>query len=102
MAKRVNDNVVSCGDWHLGWGYIQNKIGKLSLDKDVFTWIGHCQGRHGQTGSKYTVKFTLNENWDDWNSEGSCISFIDKGSLPTWSELKKAIDTLLNKQKQLI
>ena len=55
---------VSCGNWHIGWGYgNNNKIGKLSKKDGIYTWKGRSQGRHGQ---KYNhgawVSFTVSED----------------------------------------
>ena len=85
---------VSCGDWHLGWGFgSDNKIGNLSIEivKDCpinFVWRGSSQGRHGQ-------KFNA-------GASERFILFPDKikvvpikGNAPRWSEIRKAINTLL-------
>jgi hypothetical protein len=99
-AKKTN--TTSCGDWHLGWGYINNKLGDLSLDEGVFTWKGHCQGRHGQKGSTYSTSFKLTEwyNEDPHNSEHDWIEYVEKnGGLPAWSELQPAIEILLKRVK---
>lgn len=83
-----------CSDWHLGWGYGgQNALGKLYYINDKeFEWKGTRQGRHGQKYGKYEGKVFLDD-------EGK-ISSVE-GSLPTHSEIYKAIEILLNeKQKQ--
>ena len=64
---------ISCGDWHLGWGYGGNdKIGRLSSDDGVnFTWKGSSQGRHGQkwnTGAKCTFKLGPNDKIEIYNT----------------------------------
>lgn len=97
MKKKNNSNSVYCGDWELGWGYGYNKIGKLTLVEDVFTWRGHCQGRHGQRGSIYFVDFKLAPEGSEYK-----IEYLNgQRGLPAWSELKKGIDQLLTNQKNL-
>ena len=102
MKKKTNE--VDCGDWWLGWGYGgNNKIGKLSLEDGVFTWKGHCQGRHGQVGSKYSVQFKLTEWYGEepHNYEHDWIEYVGerKDRLPAWSELSKAIEILRQTQQ---
>ena len=78
---------VSCGDWHLGWGYGGNdKIGRLSSDDGIsFTWKGSSQGRHGQqwnAGAKCTFTLGPNDKIDNFETI--------KGSSPKLEELIKS------------
>ena len=98
---------IQCGDWHLGWGFgYHNKIGKLSLDQNTFTWTGRCQGRHGQKGAMYSTSFRLTEYYGEEprNYEHDWIEYVDNnGSTPVWSELSVAIaELLLTDTKQKI
>lgn len=93
---KKNKNEVFCGDWGLGWGYGgYDKVGKLSLSENTFTWKGQRQGRHGKKGITYSVSFELTEHYYK-STEGDKIKYLnDKVSTPVWSELHPAIETLL-------
>ena len=49
---------ILCGDWHRNW---RGLVGKLSPTGIVnrFEWKGHYQGRQGQEGKRYTVRFDV-------------------------------------------
>lgn len=83
---------VSCGDWHLSWGFGTTNLGRLywnNVDK-YYIYRGHNQGRHGQKWNlnkeiHFTIIDTNNVNiiWDN-----------NKGSLPQYSELFKSIEQI--------
>jgi hypothetical protein len=85
---------ISCGDWHLSWGFSTNKIGTLTmLGPNEFIWKGRSQGRHGQkwnTGAKLHFTVDADLNIDQ--------TIEEKGSYPRWSEVKKAIVELQSNQ----
>lgn len=81
---------VSCGDWHLGWGYGgHDKIGKLSFNPETnqFIWSGSSQGRHGQKWNAGAVLVM--------NKDLKVVS--SKGGHPAWGEIMAAIDLLKKK-----
>jgi hypothetical protein len=83
---------ISCGDWHLGWGYGGNdKVGKLSTeDGETFRWEGRSQGRHGgkwNLGANCT--FTIDENGLNVTQQ--------EGSIPRSSELYNGANRLIEK-----
>ena len=88
--KANKNKSVSCGDWHLGWGFGGNdKIGKLSVNEDgVYTWKGSSQGRHGQKWNKGAyITFKLNDK------DG--VKVIESnGSHPRWTEIMKSVNEL--------
>jgi hypothetical protein len=52
MKKKIS---VPCSDWMLGWGFGNNKIGKLVFDietREIY-WRGVAQGRHGQIWQRF-------------------------------------------------
>lgn len=85
-------NSVSCGDWHLGWGFGGNdKLGKLSIDRtnNQFIWNGYSQGRHGQKwNAGAELIFTI--------EKGEINVISQKGSVPSYSELLKIANELIN------
>jgi hypothetical protein len=89
MAKKLKS--VPCSDWMLSWGLGTNHLGKLSLKDGLFTWKGHCQGRHGQILQK-----TFTVSWQD----GTNLDEI--GLNITRSELIKSINLLKKLNNELV
>lgn len=80
---------VSCGDWHLSWGFGTTKIGNLyKLSDNIYLWKGHSQGRHGQVWNKGAYStFSVKDN---------NINTIETNNLgfPKTSEVLKAVEEL--------
>lgn len=79
---------VNCGDWGQSWGLGTNTIGKLSTeDSKIFTWKGHCQGRHGNKwGRGSELIFEV--------KEGHPVEISSKGTTPNFKAIKEGLRDL--------